>query len=1200
MLAFVLVFNLPVAAFAADGGETAPDSSVSYTVTPSETNWNEAEVAIKLDTALAKVAIFSAVLNFDPEALSVTAEGVTTAYDKSVGQSSVMLTMSPVDGIDFAANTVLGTVKFTALKPGDTEITLSDVEFGYLDEYYDPHQYNVTGNDTKIELTFTCPHTAWDAETGKCASCQTECSHAEYENGACKVCCKACAHSWNTETGICRTCNAECAHEAYENSACKVCGKAEPVTDISLFTISVNGEAAPVYAAIQSSNSRVRHGTTITGKTLTITTKDGSKITKVADTQRNASNVRYEVTNDASSITLDLNQFVGASLETVQYLEELNFPFNADHTFYKLNVSVEGAAYTMQLYIEIDCDHANWQEAGCTTPAGCPDCGKSEGYPAGHKLLGDGNCKNCDVTVPAISVTANGKSVEVAYTTASSGYAYEGVLYMEIYEGSDIQIVKTGDGAYTDNYTWDQIKAEYQTTSRPDGSPGWLDWPDSYKLPMKTDVEKIVNMPYIQRRTNSAGTTYDFYVISVIAHPDHSYVNGECSICGKAEPKTSNPITKVEVSHPGIETVTDPDTGAEKLTMQIVSGTSEKLNLNITLESTELEPTQQLSWNSDKPNVARVEDGILKTGSVTVPTTVTLTAIAVEKTALLALTDGEGPAALYTLEVTVNPVGEGYTVAMGEDVENTVIGSTVSIPVTIGHTDKKVTQFSAYDMTFTYDPAVLKLATFGTEITDVKDDNGNSTGTIHVEHYGDKTANGTALTLEFQAVATGETSVKVTAAKVDISEGALSQDAPNASVTDNITLVSVTGYTINLPTDFEGQTSILPGETYTFEAKDKNYTYDFTGSTMGGVAVTVTELKDENGNGTGKFQIVNVSGNIVIASDKTGKTFKVTMNGNGIAPAAGFTSGENAAQYTVDYKAQLAEIDNWNYSYTVTIGGKEYTDYTVKDGVITISGEDITGEITITVTRTAVTQDKHQVTIDGATGDVAGHDPEVENRKDYTFTVNKVVGFKYTVTATMDGQPVKVIDNGDGTYTIKNVTGKLKIDVQKEYIMTVEVVEDYVKVEGKSMFLVLAEAAVDTGKVLSYDGTPMFYTTKYSQQTDGEEAAGKWVYLVFTETTLSVEDAKAKITLADVSDSVIKVTLDKTFNVNESGITDGDPFGTVDINDAQLVYDMYNAVYKSFDNGATMQKFLKADVNGDKVVGVDDATAIVAQIISAK
>ena len=69
--------------------------------------------------------------------------------------------------------------------------------------------------------------------------------------------------------------------------------------------------------------------------------------------------------------------------------------------------------------------------------------------------------------------------------------------------------------------------------------------------------------------------------------------------------------------------------------------------------------------------------------------------------------------------------------------------------------------------------------------------------------------------------------------------------------------------------------------------------------------------------------------------------------------------------------------------------------------------------------------------------------------------------------------------------------------------------------------------------------------------------------------------------------------MEQTYNVNE---TTND---TVDINDAQLVFDMYNNEYQDFYN-ATMQKFLKADVNGDKAINVHDAAAIVAEIVRTK
>ena len=65
----------------------------------------------------------------------------------------------------------------------------------------------------------------------------------------------------------------------------------------------------------------------------------------------------------------------------------------------------------------------------------------------------------------------------------------------------------------------------------------------------------------------------------------------------------------------------------------------------------------------------------------------------------------------------------------------------------------------------------------------------------------------------------------------------------------------------------------------------------------------------------------------------------------------------------------------------------------------------------------------------------------------------------------------------------------------------------------------------------------------------------------------------------------------ETFNVN------GDVNGTglVDINDAQLVYNIYNTKYDSFDT-TTMKMFLAADVNNDKTVSSLDAAAVVASI----
>ena len=56
--------------------------------------------------------------------------------------------------------------------------------------------------------------------------------------------------------------------------------------------------------------------------------------------------------------------------------------------------------------------------------------------------------------------------------------------------------------------------------------------------------------------------------------------------------------------------------------------------------------------------------------------------------------------------------------------------------------------------------------------------------------------------------------------------------------------------------------------------------------------------------------------------------------------------------------------------------------------------------------------------------------------------------------------------------------------------------------------------------------------------------------------------------------------------------------GKIDASDAQLVYNMYNAMYAGTDADVTVEKYLRADVNHDGKVTVEDAAAIIAGILS--
>ena len=324
-----------------------------------------------------------------------------------------------------------------------------------------------------------------------------------------------------------------------------------------------------------------------------------------------------------------------------------------------------------------------------------------------------------------------------------------------------------------------------------------------------------------------------------------------------------------------------------------------------------------------------------------------------------------------------------------------------------------------------------------------------------------------------------------------------------------------------------------------------------------------------------------------------GKTYTVTKAGTG---ADDITLNGNTATYGTDYTFTLNKADNYAYTVTVTAGGKAVTPTPGADGKIyTINGTDITGDVVITVTKEA---NKAQINFSGsgAAAVVNGASQTAEPGKDFSFTITKEDGYAYTVTAAKkDGTAVTVKDNGDGTYTIAGADIKagdvIAITVEKELIETKYTIEvnEYVKIdanaEGKpqSVFLITAKlnegVTLADGKVLAYGNNAMFQNAKRYD--------GAYAYLVISDKTLDEVKAEAE---ADGKITEVDGTA-QTFNVN------GDVNGTglVDINDAQLVYNIYKAKYDNFD-ATTMAMFLAADMNDSRTVTVEDAAAVVAKI----
>ena len=516
---------------------------------------------------------------------------------------------------------------------------------------------------------------------------------------------------------------------------------------------------------------------------------------------------------------------------------------------------------------------------------------------------------------------------------------------------------------------------------------------------------------------------------------------------------------------------------------------------------------------------------------------------------------------------------KGYTVSLGAD-KQVASGQIVEIPVAIGNNDGKTT-YNAYDMTFSFDPAILTLNMKATSIEGYRVIPGN--GTVQIVRYGKAAELGDALTLSFVAAGQGKSDVKVTKACVDTNANAIDYDAPAAAILDDTAVITVSGYTVSLPDDFTrtgtAGTVIMEGDNLTFVPKDPNYNYTVTVTVGGGEATTVSP--DENG----IYTVANVTGNVVVTSTKTPKSFNVTLGAD--------TTGATTATYQTDYTFKLTPVKDFVYNVKVTIGDTDYTGFTAQkndDGTTTytIPGAAITGDIVINSNKKERDPYTFQVTFEGTgIGDVSNNATTVTENAPYSFTLTKKDGFDYTVSATMDGAAVELtetVDTGNAnvvTYSIAKVTGDLVITVNKVSTLNMDVaVSEYVQMDDKTVFLVTVTGTPTEGMAYAYGENTMYKTTAYG------ENVYSWLVIVDKNQEFTADTAKANIKEA----SATAEEMAPSYDVNETK--------TVDINDAQLVYDIYSGKYGDFDK-VTVRKFLRADVNLDKAVNSTDAVAVV-------
>ena len=515
-----------------------------------------------------------------------------------------------------------------------------------------------------------------------------------------------------------------------------------------------------------------------------------------------------------------------------------------------------------------------------------------------------------------------------------------------------------------------------------------------------------------------------------------------------------------------------------------------------------------------------------------------------------------------------------YTLTLPAD-KTVNAGEAVAVPVTLGHTADETT-FHAADMIFTYDAGKLEYTGISDTTNYIVD--AATAGTIHVQAYGEAKNLGEAFTLNFtvKTTATGAATVTATSAKIDKSANAVAKDAPEAKLLDAETVLTIKAvHSVTLPNIFEGKTTVEDGADYTFSKTDKDEShYEYTN-----VKATVN---DENvaviDNGDGTYTVKNVTGDLTVTGKRTPKTYSVKVEGTG----AEDVTAASSAIYGEDFKFTLDRKDGFRYTVAVKVGDKSVTPDTTDNLSYTIPGADVTGNIVITVTKDAIQVEKTTVNFEGSgAGDVnGGTSQDTPTGADFTFTVNEDAKYNYTVKLGDE-----VLTGTNGSYTIpgaKVVSGTITVTVEKTVSTQGVKVQKYVKLENQqSVWLVTVEADPGANNVYTYSGERMFKTTKYGTN-------GTYAYLVIAP-ALSVEDAAAQLS---ITAGEAAGTVSYGGDVNGSGV--------VDINDAQLVYDMYNAHYASFSDVA-MYKFLCADIaddtpEGSTLLNVSDAVAVISKI----
>lgn len=566
----------------------------------------------------------------------------------------------------------------------------------------------------------------------------------------------------------------------------------------------------------------------------------------------------------------------------------------------------------------------------------------------------------------------------------------------------------------------------------------------------------------------------------------------------------------------------------------------------------------------------------------------------------------------YSLSIqgsaTAKPTTTGYTVSMGAD-QQVAAGQQVRIPVTVASSEKNITGFNAYDMTFTYDPAALTLNTTSNAAANLTVEDNN--GTVRVRRYGATQALGEALALDFTANKATSSTVTLTAAKFDLDANSINFDAPDATITDADTTVKAL-WNVSLPDGFvsaaaDGSALVEDGADFTFKAVNPNYEYTLSITTNGQTQeVTVKG---------GSYTIENVTDNVqVTVVNKVGRTYTLKFVGSGVD--AGLVTPTTATvQYPNDYDFTV-KFPGTGYKTTVKFAPSdnkfdverlENGDYAYKLLGNYLVGDE-NGEITVTVEKVENTA-KKDIIVAGSGSEAFSADNALTfyAGENYTFKLDKNEQYYdyelvvwYTDSSNHTVRPTPK-DNGDGTYTIVNMpNADMHITIHKMAKAldpnAVDVVK-YLELDNKTMYMVTVWGELSHTNLGSTNTTYIAYTyddnlmydTSYYTAPNGTKGASSWLVIVDKGEEFTKEEALKHLKLVESTQEQNKNISLVYFGIDPN--VNGSKGGQLDINDVQLVYDMYNSLYENFEQ-VSVKKFLLADQTLDRQLNSADAVKL--------